>query len=79
MKTWFVDITVKYTDDLDEDPKKPWDENYVFIFQAQTNTSAIKRAIKLAMKEFKQDFDHDYTINDFIITEIYETSEDARL
>lgn len=76
MKTWFVEITLKFQNNSDEDDYGL--ENYVFVFQAKTNTSATKRAIKLATKEFKQDFGSDYTMSDVVITDIYEISDDAR-
>lgn len=76
MKTWFAETTLKFQNNSDEDDYGL--ENYVFVFQAQTNTSATKKAIKLTTKEFKQDFGSDYTMNDVVITDIYETTDDAR-
>ena len=78
MKTWYMETRIDYKWNLEEDIVIG-EEFYEFIVQANSKVSARQQAFHLSEERLLNEFDNVIEITGVVVTDIYETSGDARL
>ena len=80
MKTWFVSVLIPFVDESEKYQTLEC-ESYRLIVSAINEISAKKKAVKQAIKMFREDLPDECLIilSQILVDDIYETSEDARL
>lgn len=77
MKTFYIEVSITYTDDTDGEEFVDV-ENYSIITSAKTIVTAKKRALKEAARRFDEEINEGFSDIKVHIDDCYETSEDAR-
>jgi len=76
MKNYYVESTVSFTDNSEDEPWKS-SENYSFIIEANNKKEGMEDAKKRAFEEFERDLGKMDDVKVNIVT-FHQTTEDAR-
>ena len=78
MRNYYT-FTIIYYNDYSEDDEYKGEEYYEAFIRAKDESSAIKKIINSALKNFKKDFSEKIVITGLDINQFYETTDDAML
>jgi hypothetical protein len=81
MKTYYLETRINYVFKPEEDIDEllAGDEYFTFIVQAKSKVSARQQAFHLSEEKLLNEFGNVNEVTGVVVTDIYETSEDARL
>ena len=77
MKHWYIEVSISYHDHSEKEVYVGV-ENYTIILPSKSENAAKKRAKKEALASFNEEINDGYANIKVVITDCYETTEDAR-
>ncbi len=78
MKNYYSEISVDYTDYIDDEPAKCVHVDS-YIVSAKTEQSGLKKVFEKTLVEFKKEYPDNCDINSIHIDIFYETTDDTRI